>query len=203
MKARLFSAMAVAILSGCGGGSDTPSAPPPATATQLAAYVGTWGATCSNHRRDSITVGRPAGSTDSVTVAYRTDYYLNGDCTGPILATITQSADATATWTGSVDATIIPTPGAAPVPVKIDQVSATIPSYTLVVTGSGVAKSVVNGTTQWCVNLGNAGATCIEDKGIYAGQANVAGGITIRNNALYDLSVTGSTWTVDGIFTRL
>ena len=202
MKANLLSILGIAILSGCGGGSDAPAPPPPATATQLAAYVGTWSTTCANHRADRINVGPTAGATDSVTVAYRTDYYLNSDCTGPILATFTQSADAIATWTGSVDATITPTPGAAPVTVRIDQVSATIPSYTLVVTGSGVAKSVVNGTTQWCVSLGSGNATCIEDKGIYAGQANVAGGITIRNNALYDLSVTGSTWTVDGIFTR-
>jgi hypothetical protein len=63
-------------------------------------------------------------------------------------------------------------------------------------------KSVVNGTTQWCVNFGNGGASCIEDKGTYAAQTNVAGGIAISGNTLYDLDANGSSWTVDEIFTR-
>jgi len=204
-----FAAVAVAAaavaaaLSGCGGGGDSGTrATAPAPTTQLAAYVGTWSTACSNHRTDSIAVGRPAGATDSVTVAYRTDYYLNADCTGPILATVTQSADATATFAGSVDASIVPTPGAAPITVRVDKVTASVPSYTLNVTGTGVVKSVVNGTTQWCVNFGNGGASCIEDKGTYAAQTNVAGGIAISGNTLYDLDANGSSWTVDEIFTR-
>lgn len=205
MKATSMTGLAAAAvtvaLSGCGGGGDNNTGTTPPT-TQLAGYVGTWSTTCSNHRTDTIVVGRPAGSTDSVTVAYRTDYYLGTDCSGPILATVTQSADATATFAGSVDASIVPTPGAAPITVRIDKVTASVPAYTLNVTGSGVVKSVVNGTTQWCVNTGNGGSTCIEDKGTYAAQANVAGGIAIQGNTLYDLSANGSTWTVDAIFTR-
>lgn len=192
---------AAAVLSGCGGGGDGAGTSAPA-ATRLAGYVGTWSTACSNHRMDTIVVGRPAGSTDSVTVAYRTDYYLGTDCAGPILATITQSADATATFTGSVDASIVPTPGAAPIAVRVDKVTASVPAYTLNVTGSGVVKSVVNGTTQWCVNFGNAGSSCIEDKGTYAAQNNVAGGIAIQGNTLYDLNADGAAWTVDEIFTR-
>lgn len=189
-------------MAGCGGGGDSTGTTSPAPTTQLAAYVGTWSTTCSNHRTDTIAVGRPAGSTDLVTVAYRTDYYLGADCSGPVLATVTQSADATATFAGSVDASIVPTPGAAPITVRVDKVTASVPSYTLNVTGSGVVKTVVNGTTQWCVNFGNGGTSCIEDKGTYDAQTNVAGGIAIQGNTLYDLDASGPGWSVDEIFIR-
>jgi hypothetical protein len=201
MKARICVAVAVAVLSGCGGGGggDTGA---PAAGSRLDAYVGTWASACADHAVDILVIARAAGTTDGLTVGSRTDYYANADCTGNIVGTATQSADATATHTGTVDASIVPTAGAAAINVKVDKLTANLPQHTLAVTGSGVTHTTANGQAQWCIAYGGGNATCIRDEGTYPAQNGVAGGLALQGNTLYDLNASGASWVVDGVFTK-
>ena len=199
MKAWAFVGVTVVVLSGCGGGGgDGGAAPPAATTSPLDAYAGTWASACTDHAVSTLVIARSAGTTDAITVGNKTDYYANADCTGAIVGTVTQSADATATYTGSVDASITPAPGAAPLSVKVDKLTANLPQHTLSVTGSGVTHT----TGQWCIAYANGTSTCIKDEGTYPAQNGVAGGVALQGNTLYDLTASGSSWVVDGVFTK-
>jgi hypothetical protein len=201
MKAWAFVGVAVGVLSGCGGGGGgggSTAAPPAATTSPLDAYAGTWASACADHAVATLVIARPAGTADAITVGNKTDYYANADCTGAIVGTVTQSADATATYTGTVDATIAPTPGAAAISVKVDKLTASLPAHTLSVTGSGVTHT----TGQWCIAYANGTSTCIRDEGTYPAQNGVAGGLALQGNTLYDLTANGSAWVVDGVFTK-
>ena len=122
----------------------------------------------------------------------------NADCAGAIVGTVTQSADASATYTGTVDASITPAPVAAAIPVKVDKLTANLPAHTLSVTGSGVTHT----TGQWCIAYANGTSTCIKDEGTYPAQNGVAGGLALQGNTLYDLTANGASWVVDGVFTK-
>jgi hypothetical protein len=201
MKAWTCVGLAVAVLSGCGGGGGGGSntAPAPAVATSpLDAYAGTWASACADHAVSTLVIARSAGTADAITVGNKTDYYANADCTGSIVGTVTQSADATATYNGTVDASITPAPGAAAISVKVDKLTASLPQHTLSVTGSGVTHT----TGQWCIAYANGTNTCIKDEGTYPAQNGVAGGIALQGNTLYDLTASGSSWVVDGVFTK-
>ena len=131
MKAWACVGVTVAVLSGCGGGGGgggtTAASPPAATTSPLDAYAGTWASACADHAVGTLVIARSA---DTITVGNKTDYYANADCSGAIVGTVTQSADATATYTGTVDASITPTPGAAAIPVKVDKLTANLPAHT-------------------------------------------------------------------------
>ena len=201
MKAWAYVGVAVAVLSGCGGGGGGggSSAPPPAATTSpLDAYAGTWASACADHAVSTLIIARSAGTADAITVGNKTDYYANADCTGNIVGTVTQSADATATYDGTVDASIAPAPGAAAISVNVDKLTANLPQHMLSVTGSGVTHT----TGQWCIAYANGTSTCIKDEGTYPAQNGVAGGIALQGNTLYDLTASGSSWVVDGVFTK-
>lgn len=184
-------------MSGCGGGGgggDTTAASPlAATTSPLDAYAGTWASVCADHRVATLVIARSA---DTITVGNKTDYYANADCSGAIAGTVTQSADASATYTGTMDASITPAPGAAAIPVKVDKRTANLPQHTLSVAGSGVTHT----TGQRCIAYAND--TCIKDEGTYPAQNGVAGGLALQGNTLYDLTASGASWAVDGVFTK-
>lgn len=193
------------VLCGCGGGGGdggTTSAPPVATTSPLDAYAGTWASACADHAIDTLVIARASGTPDAITVANKTDYYANAGCTGSIVGTVTQSADATAAYGGSVDASIVPSAGAAAVSVKVDKLTANLPQHTLSVTGSGVTHTTANGQAQWCIAYGNGASTCIRDDGTYPAQNGVAGGLALQGTTLYDLTASGASWVVDGVFTK-
>lgn len=192
MKTRVCTAAAIILLGGCGGGggadSGTGSASTPAR--HLDAYLGTWVSSCTSHAIDTIVIAAAPGGADAITVMPTTDYYANADCTGGIVATLTQSASATATYTGTVEA-----PVASPPPLhsvvagaKVDTLSANLPAHTVSVTGTAVTHTVVNGQAQWCIAYADGSSTCLQDKGTLPAQANVAGGLWLNGNLLYDLT---------------
>lgn len=111
---------------------------------------------------------------------------------------MTQSADASATYTGTMDASNTPALGAAAIPVKVDKLTANLPQDTLSVAGSGVTHT----TGQWCIAYPNGTSTCIKDEGMYHAQNGVAGGLALQGNTLYDLTTSGASWAVDGVFTK-
>lgn len=194
-----------ACLSACGGGGGSAGsggATLPAQTMQLGAYLGTWGSDCASHGVDTVVISRPAGSTDSITIAFRTDYYANADCSGGVVATWTQSADVTATYAGTADTSIVPTPGAASVAATVDKVTVSLPQHTATVTGPNVVHTITNGQAQWCINYANGDSTCIKDEGTYPAQSGVAGGLYLQGNTLYELVPSGTQYAVDERFTR-
>lgn len=199
--AALATALICALLTGCGGGGDSSSAAPAPTA-QLSSYLGNWASDCHDHAIDSVAISRPAGSIDSITVSYKTDYYVNANCTGNILGTETQSTDATATYVGAVESSIVFTQGASAVPATVDKVTASLPQHTISVVGAGVTHTVVNGQAQWCMDYGNGNSICINDDGTRPAQNGTAGGLYTQNGLLYELMPIGSIYQVNGRFNK-
>lgn len=200
-----LAAMALAACGGGGGGSGTtapapaPVAPPPVS--QLAGYVGTWVSACDGRELNSVTVTRASGSADAIVISYKSDYYANLNCTGNVVATWTQSADATAVYAGSVDSSIVFTPGASPTPARVDKVTATLPAHTQSVVGPNVTHTVQFGQPQWCISFGDGTSTCVHDRGAQPAQT-VDGGLYLRGNEMFELSPSGSTYVVNERFTR-
>lgn len=199
---RLILAAIAATLSACGGGGGSGgggNAQLPAQQQQLGAYLGTWVADCDRHQQDSATITRL--SDDSVRIANRTDYYAAANCSGAVVATQTQTADVTATYTGAVDASVVLAPPGSATTIRIDRVTASVGQYALAVTGTGVTRTQANGKPQWCINYGDGSATCIVDEGVQPG-SSATGGLYARDNQLYELSPSGSTWVVNQRYTK-
>jgi hypothetical protein len=206
-----LAAFAALTLSGCGGGGGNPGStgatgtPLPTgstSAAQLDAYLGTWASDCTDHAVDTATIARAAGTPATISIAIKTDYYTGANCSGSIVGTLTASADATATYDGTVDAAIVFTPGAAAVAAKVDKVVAGLAQHTASVSGTGVTHTTVNGQPQWCIDFGGGSTTCLKDEGSYPAQTGIAGGLYIQGNTLYELVPSGSIYNVDERFTR-
>ncbi len=207
MRHMWLAAVAAIVMTGCGGsgGSSGGTTAPPPVATvppsALAAYVGTWVSACDERELNTVTITRAAGSADAIVVSYKSDYYANLNCTGAIVATWTQSADVSAVYAGSVDSSIVFTPGTSATAARVDKVTATLPAHTESVVGSNVTHTVRNGQAMWCIDFGGGNSSCIYDQGAQPSQT-VAGGLYLRGNELFELSPSESTYVVNERFTR-
>jgi len=191
-----------ALVSACGGGSNNDGSPvAQVPANKLAAYAGTWSTDCyNNHDIATATISSPSANT--VTIHVQTDYYAGANCTGAIVATETESADVTATYVDTVDSSIVLTQGAAATPAKVDRVTTSLPQRTRSITGTGVKRVVVDGQAQWCINYGDGSQTCLRDDGTYPAQNGISRGVFLQNNALYELSPSGSVYVLDDRLTK-
>lgn len=208
MKKFVFAAAVALMVSACGGGGGdggNPNSPvataPAAPAAQLAGYLGTWAADCDGREQDVATITRPAGSTDSIAIAFKTEYYAGLNCTGNIVATWTQSADVTAVYDGAIDSSIVFAAGAAAVSAKVDKVKVTLPAHTQSVVGPNVIHTVKNGRAQWCIDFGGGNSTCIYDDGAQPA-ASTSGGLYLRGNELFELTPSGSVYVANERYVR-
>lgn len=213
MKRIIFLASLSVVLTACsggggggsGGGVTGNTAPVQQAPVQLAAvqqlgtYLGTWGADCSNHELEYVTITRV--SDDTIRIASKVDYYAGEDCTGAIVGTQADTGDVIETFAGAADASVILPPATTPSTIKVDRVNATVPDYSVVVTGSGVTRATVDGKPQWCVNFDAETATCIQDQGVHPGSTS-SGAIAIQGNQLLILSADGSGFTLDQRMTK-
>lgn len=205
MKIIALSAAIALTLTACGGGGGTSASgatPVAATPlTQLASYIGNWTSACYDHAMDSAAISRTPGTNDSISIAFKTDYYVNANCTGNILGTYSESAGPTAVYAATVDASVVLAQGAAASSIKVDKINATKPAGAALVTGTGVVRTVTNGQVQWCIDFGGGRTTCINDQGAYAASSQT-GGLYLQGNTLYELVVNGSAYLVNEVFTR-
>ena len=201
MKNKLAIALVCTLMTACGGGGgDSASAPAPTPATSaLAGYAGVWEAPCDGRERETATFTIDASG--ALAISSKTEYFALVGCTGPVLATETLSANFTAVFTGSVDASVQLAQGAAPTPIKVDSVSSSVPSYSMQITGSGVVRSTLNGQAQWCIDFGGGSRTCVRDEGVQLA-ATARGGLYLKGNQLFSLDTNGSTFVVGGIYTK-
>lgn len=203
MKRLFIAGVIVAGLSACGGGGNASTAPVAATpATPLSAYIGNWASSCHMHQIDSRTIARTPGTTDSISIAYQTDYYVNHDCTGAVIGTWTQSANVTAVYSGTVESSIVFTEGSAAVAHSVDKVIARLPQHTWLVTGTGVVHLVADGEAQWCIEYIDGDGSCIADSGTSPAAAFSLEALYLEGNALYELMWNGSSYSANEALNR-
>lgn len=200
---RAFATLALPIfIVGCGGGNGSSATTPPTPAPQyLAAYIGTWAGTCQFHALDSATITRTPGTTDSINIANKTEYFSGTDCTGSVLATETESGVVTAKYVATVDSSIIFPPSTTGTASKVDQITASRPASNFIFTGSAV-HTVQNGQAVWCIDFGGGNSTCVQDNGTQPGMTGAAGGLFLQGNTMYVLDPNGNVYSVNQVFTK-
>lgn len=191
------------LIAGCGGGgSDAPANTAPAPVERLASYIGSWSSDCANHEIDSSSIVRTPGTTDTINITNKTDYYTGVNCTGTILGTSTDSTTFTAKYVATVNSSVVLTAGGAAVPTTLDQVTASRTQGVQTVSGPGVVHTVKNGQPQWCIDFGGGNSTCIMDIGTQPAQSGASGGLLLQGTNLFVLASSGSAYTVDQKLTR-
>lgn len=198
-----------ALVAGCGGGDGgsgtnsgaSSNTPPPAVAQQLSQYIGTWTSECQHHQVDTVVVTRTAGTTDSIDIAGKTDYFVAADCTGPIVATATDTGIVTSRFVATTDSTVTLTPSSAGVISKIDQVTTSVTHSTLVLTGSGIYHTVEDGMAEVCVDFGGVERVC--RTGVdRAAESGIAEGLLLQGGTFYTLAPSGSGYIVELKYTK-
>jgi hypothetical protein len=204
MKNALMISTLFGVIAGCGGGGggDTPVSTAPVVVERLAAYIGSWSSACAGHEIDSSTLVRTPGTTDSINITNKSEYYAGANCTGTILGTSTDSAIFTAKYVATVNSSVIFTTGSAAVPTTLDQVTASRTQGVQTVSGPGVVRTVKNGQPQWCIDFGGGNSTCIMDMGTQPAQSGASGGLLLQGNNMFVLSPSGSVYTIDSKLTK-
>lgn len=200
-------------LAGCGGGggsapttagvpATSPQAQSPAVTERLASYIGTWSSDCLNHELETASIVRTPGTTDSINISLKTEYFSAANCSGSLLATETDTGVFTAKYVATVNSAIVFAPNASAVPANVDQVTASRTQSRKSVIGSGVVHTVKNGQAQWCIDFGGGNSTCVWDMGTEPAQSGATGALFIQGSDLYVLSPSGSVYAVDSKFKR-
>lgn len=132
----------------------TPVVPstPAAPASPLDAYVGTWVSDCIGHAIYTDTITKPSGSTNTLTISEKRDYYSKNNCTGKLLATLVPSTPLTATHAGTVTETVVINSGDEPLPQTIDKVNYDHPAYHWTISGTGYTETDIPGAKQWTIS---------------------------------------------------
>jgi hypothetical protein len=202
MKNTLAVIAVTSLISACGGGGGSGgsvSAGLPPTPVALAAYAGVWEAACNFHQRETATFTLDASS--ALSISTKTEYFSATGCTGNILGTRTLSANFSAVYAGTVDASVQLAAGAATTAIKVDTVTSSAPSFSAQVTGPGVVRTTTNGKAQWCIDFGGGSSTCINDDGVQPAKTS-GGGLYLIGNKLFSLEVSGTSFVVGGIYTK-
>jgi hypothetical protein len=208
MKNLLIPCTVAVLLSACGGGGGggggdgggATATAPSAPVNKLAGYVGTWASDCYDHYVSTVTITSPVNNT--LTLSTRTDFYAAANCTGAIVATLTDGADVTETYVDTVDSSIIFTPGAATTPARVDKVLASSPQFSRSITGTAVSHVVIGGQAQWCIDYGGGNQTCVPDYGTYPAQSDLPGALYVQGNVLYGLYPSGPLYLATGRLTK-
>lgn len=200
MKNALILGSLCMVIAGCGGGNSTPS-PPPAS-EKLGAYIGTWESDCSAGFRETLTNTRTQGSSDSITSSLKGQWFAEANCTGAVVATLTESSDITAKYVATVSAPVILTTGTAPVSADVDQVLGSQPAFSEALTGPAVVRSVTNGQAQWCFTVAGGDTHCHPDSGPQPAVSNESAALHLRGNDMYILFQNSGIYTVDAKYTK-
>jgi len=209
MRTLATTAMTVvgALLAACGGGGGnpggkanlTPAGSTPTPSQQVADFVGTWVADCAGRTQETDVITQVSAGT--LSIAQQTDYYSGTGCTGFVIATQTQSSPVTATFTGTATATVALPPSSTATPVTVALLSGTVSPYTVSFTGTGVTRTTTGGQPSWCVNYGANDQQCFADEGLRPASTTTTA-LYVSGNQLYELTPSGSTYTVTQRLTK-
>lgn len=158
-------------ISGCGGGGGG-DAGSGGGAAPLGKYEGTY-SYCDGNERLQLVVATTANG--RVTLAPKSDFYRDANCTGAIVGTEVFSSPLTASFQASESAVVTgwPTLNSAAT-YTVDRVTISVPALTITLTGTGV--SIVNG--KLCVTYSN-GRTCLDETS--ASATTFDGGLVLTN----------------------
>jgi hypothetical protein len=194
-------------LAACGGGggnagsAGNSSTPPVSTAGNLDVYAGTWTSACASHAIDTVGIKRSAAASNALTISVTRNYYAATTCTGDAIATQTWSADATATYVGTVTSSITPGPGLAQLPAAaVDKVTAQLPQRTVTLVGTFVSHKVIDGQPNWCIDYAG-GSVCVPDR-IYPAELAPFDGLYLQGNDLYEVKSNGTNYDAVARFTK-
>ena len=175
-----------ALLAGCGGGGGGTTqqlAGDSASASPLAAYIGTWQSACDHHDRQTLVIAFKSDGSGSLELTPTGETYFKADCSGPMVATDSMNAKITGKPDGSADMLIKLAENAAATSLRVDKITSSAPAYTFQRTGTTVKYVLRENKQQWCVDVDN-GESCLWDEGMQAAQS-IPGGLSLRGNDLY------------------
>lgn len=187
------------LLAACGGGGGEST--PPVTASKMAPYFGNWVGPCEGREKSYLTISETPGVKDGATYYATTGHYAEVGCTGLIVATETYTANFSAVYSGSTDASVVFTPGSAGVSTKIDKVTLSVPAYRHVLTGSGVTHPTVNGVPEWCVAYADGTSSCFIDE-LSPGYAGYMTSTYVSGNKLHVLIASGAGYNAEEVWTK-
>jgi hypothetical protein len=197
MRNMICTAALALLLAACGGGggnAGSASSPPSPTTTagNLDVYAGTWTSACASHAIDTVSIKRATGTNNALTIAVTRTYYATTTCTGDAIATQTWSADATATYVGTVTSSINPGPGLALLPATIDKMVAQLPQRTVTLVGTFVTHKTIDGEANWCIDYAG-GSVCVPDR-LYPAEAAPFDGLVVQGTDLYEVKANGTNY---------
>lgn len=177
---------AAALLAGCGGGGGGTTqqlAGDSASASPLAAYIGTWQSACDHHDRQTLVIAFKSDGSGSLELTPTGETYFKADCSGPVVATDSINAKITGKPDGTADMLIKLAENAAATSLRVDKITSSAPAYTFQRTGTTVQYVLKDGKNNWCVDV-DKGESCMQDDGMQAAQS-IPGGLSLRGNDLY------------------
>lgn len=190
---------AAALLAGCGGGGGGGTtqqlAGDSASASPLAAYIGTWQSACDHHDRQTLVVAFKSDGSGSLELTPTGETYFKADCSGPVVATDSMNAKITGKPDGSADMLIKLAENAAATSLRVDKITSSAAAYTFQRTGTTVQYVLRDGKNNWCVAVDN-GESCMQDDGMQAAQS-VPGGLSLRGSDLYTVILDKGAYVLD------
>ena len=190
---------AAALLAGCGGGGGGGTtqqlAGDSASASPLAAYIGTWQSACDHHDRQTLVVAFKSDGSGSLELTPTGETYFKADCSGPVIATDSMSAKVTGKPDGTADVLIKLAENAAATSLRVDKITSSVPAYAFQRSGATVQYVLRDGKNNWCVAVDN-GESCMQDDGMQAAQS-VPGGLSLRGSDLYTVILDKGAYVLD------
>ena len=194
----VLASSAAALVAGCGGGGGGTAqqlAGDSASASPLAAYIGTWQSACDHHDRQALVIAFKSDGSGALELTPTGETYFKADCSGPVIATDSISAKITGKPDGTADMLIKLADNAAATSLRVDKITSSAPAYTFQRTGTTVQYVLRDGKNNWCVAV-DKGESCMQDDGMQAAQS-VPGGLSLRGNDLYTVMLDKGAYVLD------
>ena len=188
---------ATALLTGCGGGGGTAQqlAGDAGTTSPLAPYIGTWQSACDDHDRQTLVIAFKSDGSGSLELTPTGETYFKADCSGAVVATDGMSAKITGKPDGTADMLIKLAENAAATSLRVDKITSSVPAYTFQRSGATVKYVLLDGKSNWCVDVENGGS-CMLDDGMQPA-LSVPAGLSLRGNDLYTVILDKGAYVLD------
>jgi len=186
-------AAALATLAACGGGGNNNDSAQQSTpvANPFAKYEGNWTTTCQFHHHEVYTLTSSSNGT-VLTFNDKSEYFLNDDCSGAIVATGVYSQPiVTLNYLTTEPNASIKLQSGDTVSGSVDKGTSVGSTATVSFTGSGVTVETLGGKPAWHI-LYNGGSADVLASSV---QSAAPAGLLLRTGQLYILTAQANTGT--------
>ena len=177
-------------LTGCGGGGSSTSSGPQQSVSypNPSLYTGIWYSDCAAHVQSTMTITNVNGS---LLLNSKIEAFALANCTGAVLATVTNASDITLGYLATVDSLVQLTSTGTATNIKVDKSHVTVAQNQQIVTGASVTDQTQAGVAQRCVAYSDGGSHCW-NTGV-SPATSLDAGIYVATSGLYalDLSAAG------------